>query len=145
LAATSVGNLAIFAGGTFNSSFVSSAVVDIYNASSSSWTTASLSQARYALAATSLGSLALFGGGQHGSAALPVVDIYNASANSWTTASLSQGRRYLAATSVGSLALFAGGDYGGSTPPWWTSTTRRPTAGPQPRSPRAACAWRPRP
>jgi hypothetical protein len=113
LTATSVGNLAIFASGTFNSSFVSSVVVDIYNASSSSWTTASLSQARYALATTLLGSLAFFGGGQHGSAALSVVDIYNALANSWTTASLSQGHWYLAATSVGSLALFAGGDYGG--------------------------------
>ena len=39
------------------------AVVDIYNYSSNTWTTANLSQARYFLAATSVGNLALFAGG----------------------------------------------------------------------------------
>jgi hypothetical protein len=144
LAATSVSNLAIFASGSFNSSFMSSAVVDIYNTTSSNWTTASLSQAHHTLAATSLGSLDIFGGGQHGSTALSVVDIYNASANSWTTASLSQGHQYLAATSIGSLALFAGGNYGGVYSSM-VATTHQPTAGPQPHSPRATCTWQPHP
>jgi hypothetical protein len=38
-----------------------------------------------------------------------VVDIYNSLNNTWTTASLSQARAFLATTSVGNLAIFAGG------------------------------------
>jgi hypothetical protein len=84
--------------------------VDIYNASSNSWTNASLSAPRYELAATSVGSLAFFAGGYNtATGASSVVDIYNASSNSWTNTSLSQARYYLVAASAGSLALFAGG------------------------------------
>ena len=65
LAATSVGNLALFAGGEINGVNFS-AVVDIYNITSNTWTTASLSQPRYYLAATSVGNLAFFAGGGYG-------------------------------------------------------------------------------
>src|SRR4051812_21536917 len=57
LAATTVGNLALFAGG-YNGT--QSDRVDIYNATSGNWTIASLSQPRFWLAATSVGNLALF-------------------------------------------------------------------------------------
>ncbi len=43
-----------------------SAVLDIYNYSNNTWTTASLSNARGDLAATSVGNLALFAGGNNG-------------------------------------------------------------------------------
>src|SRR5688500_2393062 len=62
LTATSVGNLALFAGG-YDGPFSVSSQIDIYNLSSNEWTTTTLSTARYDLAATSVGSIALFGGG----------------------------------------------------------------------------------
>jgi uncharacterized membrane protein len=58
--ATSVGDLALFAGGVGLGTAVISGVVDIFNASSNKWTTATLSQARYQVAATSVGDLAFF-------------------------------------------------------------------------------------
>src|SRR3954466_5568130 len=61
LAATSVGNLVIFAGGATGTG--SSAVVDIYDDSTHLWTTAMLSQARGGLTATSVGTKAFFAGG----------------------------------------------------------------------------------
>ncbi len=74
----SVGNLALFAGGEGPDSSYSN-VVDIFNASSNTWSSTTLSQARYGLAATY-----------------------------WTTASLSVARFHLASTSVGNLVFFAG-------------------------------------
>jgi len=89
--------------------------VDIYNVSDGSWSTATLSQARYALAATSVGSLVLFGGGYNSIGVSNLVDIYNGTSNTWITATLSQARCCLAAVSiVNRYALFAGG-YDGSS------------------------------
>jgi len=114
LAATSVGNLALFAGGSGWSGY--SDVVDVFNADTGSWSTATLSQARSCLAATTVGNLALFAGGQRGDSYGDVVDIYNADTGDWSTTTLSRPRARLAATSVGNLALFAGGwnQYGSS-------------------------------
>ncbi len=106
-AATSVGNLALFAGGSTDSE--NSNVVDIFNASSNTWTVAFLSEARASLAATSVGNLALFGGGTNIFGPSAVVDIFDATSNTWFNASLSDGRYWLAATSIGNLAFFAGG------------------------------------
>jgi hypothetical protein len=65
LAATSVGNLVLFGGG-YNSSYFK--VVDVFNVTSNTWTTATLSQARYYLTATSVDNrYALFGGVHNGS------------------------------------------------------------------------------
>jgi hypothetical protein len=67
-----VKDLALFGGGD------SSAVVDMYNATSNNWTTASLTQARANLAATSVYDIALFGGGYDGistSTSYAVVDM----------------------------------------------------------------------
>jgi hypothetical protein len=54
LAATSVGNMALFASGP----------VDLYNSATGAWSTARLSVARARLAATSVGNMALFAGGE---------------------------------------------------------------------------------
>jgi len=90
---------------------VNSAVVDIYNVFVNSWTTSSLSQARYFLASTALNNLVFFAGGFIDSNTFSsVVDIYNINSGAWTTASLSQARYGLAATTVGTdLVIFAGG------------------------------------
>src|SRR5690606_7552739 len=61
LVATSVGHLALFAGGFAELSV--SDRVDIYISLTDSWTTATLSQPRWGIAATSVGDLALFAGG----------------------------------------------------------------------------------
>ena len=94
--ATSAGNDVFFAGGLAANG--ASNVVDIYNISSGSWSTADLTQARYALGAASAGNFALFAGGYTGSSYSNVVDIYNTSAGTWSTATLSQARDVPAST-----------------------------------------------
>jgi len=107
LAATAVGNLALFGGG-FNSATLYS-VVDIYDVTSLSWTSATLSQPRQSLAAATIGNLALFAGGQTVSFEMSAcVDIYNLTSNSWSAANLSQAR-ITTGTAVGNVVLFGGG------------------------------------
>ena len=143
LAATSVNNLALFAGG-FNNGELSSKV-DIYDSKTNLWYTATLSEGRYEMAATTVGNLALFSGGwglMNGWSSQ--VDIYNYSSNSWSTTTLSIPRSNLAATTVGNLAIFAGGlelfdNYFGSssqvdiynynTNAWYTATLSEARSG----------------
>ena len=108
LAATSVGNYALFAGGRAGSSQIN--VVDVYNQTSTKVTSPDpLSQARDFLAATTVGNYALFGGGFTGSSYSNVVDAYDQTSTKATSPDpLSRSRRALAATSVGDYALFAG-------------------------------------
>jgi hypothetical protein len=60
LAATSVGKVAIFAGGADTSG--QSNVVDLYDSGTGRWSTAQLSQQRSLLSATSVGKVAIFAG-----------------------------------------------------------------------------------
>ena len=48
-------------------------VVDLYDSGTGRWSTAQLSQARFALSATSVGTVAIFAGGASGSKLLRVV------------------------------------------------------------------------
>ena len=111
LAATSVGDYALFGGGSFDN-YVSGRqsfdTVDAYNTSLTRSTPTALSQARDDLAATSVGNYALFGGGWAGSGS-STVDAYNLSLTRSTPTPLSEARSILAATSVGNYALFGGG------------------------------------
>ena len=91
--------------------------VDIYDATSGRWTTASLSVARGGLAATSLPKqgFAMFAGGITGLGVYSnAVDIFDAKV--WTTAVLSKVRQNLDATSLPNqgLAIFAGGVVNGT-------------------------------
>ena len=70
LAATSVGNYALFGGGE------SSSTVDAYNTSLTRTLPTALSEGRGYLAATSVGNYALFGGGDNGSGDRSTVDAY---------------------------------------------------------------------
>lgn len=99
-----------------------SAVVDVFEAQTMTWSTTTLSQARAYLCAMTVGTKVIFAGGGIQDAPLILsdrVDIYDASLGSpgnpaaWSTATLSSARVGLAAVSVGSQALFAGG-YEGS-------------------------------
>ncbi len=109
LAATTVGDEAIFAGGGSGTGSPSD-VVDIYNSSTGQWSTSKLSQARSSLAAITVGDEAIFAGGWSGTGSpSDVVDIYNSSTGQWSTSKLSQARGNLAATTFGDEAVFAGG------------------------------------
>ena len=110
MGATSVGNLAIFAGGS--GPYAYSDVVDFYDADSGAWTAGSLSVARTSVAGASVGDLAFFAGGRNDDGVSDVVDIYDASTGSWTTANLSVPRNEVQAATVGDLVLFAGGKAG---------------------------------
>jgi hypothetical protein len=67
-AATSVGNVALFAGGYASGvmPISPSKTVDLYNYSTSKWSTAVISLPRFVFAATSVGNVALFAGGYGG-------------------------------------------------------------------------------
>lgn len=106
LAATHVGNYALFGGGSYYTD-----TVDAYNTSLEKSTPTPLSQARSYLAATHVGNYALFGGGYNNDYVefSNVVDAYDISLNRTTPTHLSVKRMYLAATHVGNYALFGGG------------------------------------
>ena len=122
LAATTVGNYALFGGGDTGSH---SDVVDAYD-QTLTWSTPAhtLSQARNNLAATTVApaggsspqsGYALFGGGDYSSSKSNVVDAYDQTLT-WSTPPhpLSQARNRLTATTVGNYALFGGGWNGNS-------------------------------
>ncbi len=111
LAAVAAGNDVFFAGGyTYNSGTggAFSNVVDIYNMSTNTWSTATLSLGRSGLAAATAGNDVVFAGGDNGGLS-NVVDIYNTSTRSWSTATLSQGRYDLAGAAAGNDVVFGGG------------------------------------
>jgi hypothetical protein len=73
--------LAFFGGGQIDS-FSLSNVVDIFNSTTQTWSTSTLSQARYWLASSSIGEIVAFGGGtSDGSTASSVVDMLNVTSN----------------------------------------------------------------
>ena len=112
LAATTVGDYALFGGGSSSSSF---STVDAYDSNLEQQTPpAVLSQGRSELVATTVGNYALFGGGSYFSSSSlyysSTVDAYDSNLEQQTPpAVLSQGRYRLAATTVGNYALFGGG------------------------------------
>ena len=115
LTTVSVGGKALFAGGVPGISeglAPPSSEVDIYDAQSGQWSTASLSIARRFVLGTSVDGLALFAGGYAGQSygelsASDVVDIYNSVTNEWSTATMPEGiGNYGTAVSAGNLALF---------------------------------------
>ena len=107
LAATTVGNYALFGGGENSAGYHN--IVDAYDTSLTRTTAANMSGSRYQLAATTVGNYALFGGGKKSSTNLSTVDAYDTSLAKTTPTALSQARSLLSATKVGNYALFGGG------------------------------------
>ena len=103
LPATSVGDYALFGGGSSARS-----TVDAYNTSLTRTTPTALSTGRRWLAATTVGNYALFGGG-YSSNYYATLDAYNTSLTRTTPPESSIARCDLAATTVGNYALFGGG------------------------------------
>ena len=109
LAATTIGDYALFGGGYDTSGrYVSN--VDAYDKSLTRTTPTSLSTGRRNLAATTVGDYALFGGGfTSGTAVTNVVNAYDTSLTRTSASTFTLARGKLAATTVGNYALFGGG------------------------------------
>ncbi len=107
LAAATVGNYALFAGGEFDSNKYSS-TVDIYDNTLTHSVADNLSQARHELVSARIGKLTLFAGGNSGSNS-SVVDAYSDSLTRTDPGSLNTARTWLAAASTSTYALFSGG------------------------------------
>ena len=112
LAATTVGNYALFGGGWGNSK--TSDIVDAYDASLTRIAPTVLSSARYKLAATTVGNYALFAGGNISSGQSGgrprSVNAYDTSLTRTNAPALGLVKVDLAATTVGNHALFGFGD-----------------------------------
>lgn len=140
LAATTVGDYALFGGGESLYNDYGAVrpritdAVDSYNNLLVHYTPSALSAARYQLAATTIGNYALFGGGYlryaiDNSYYAKTVDAYNTFLTQSTPTALSVARSELAATTVGNYALFAGGSVKKTVDAYNTSLTRStPTA-----------------
>lgn len=116
-AIATVGNKILFAGGGDPIGDNQTARVDIFDASSDSWSFNYLSAARSGLAASTAGDKVLFAGGfgypdGRNWGEFNTVDIYDTSTNTWSVATLSQARSDLSATTAGSKIYFAGGHAG---------------------------------
>ena len=109
LAATTIGDYALFGGGYDTSgTYVSN--VDAYDTSLTRTKPTSLSTGRRNLAATTVGNYALFGGGfTSGTAVTNVVNAYDTSLTRTSASTFTLARGKLAATTVGNYALFGGG------------------------------------
>jgi hypothetical protein len=98
IAAVVIGNKVIFAGGTYFTKRPSvpipvgnaSDVVDIYDASTDSWSVAKLSVPRTYISAVTIGTDVYFAGGSgYGNTQnLNVVDVFNGNSNTWSTSTL---------------------------------------------------------
>ena len=114
IAAVTVGDLAIFAGG-FILGGVPQDAVDIYDDSTGLWSTASLSVPRILgfSGAAVIGTKAFFCGGHTSASGGPnmsdVIDIYDAQTGLWSTATLPADRGYMGVTALGNTLLCAGG------------------------------------
>ena len=114
----SVGNKIFIGGGGDAFGDNQSSKVDIYNASTNTWSIQHLSADRQGLAAATVGDKVLFAGGfgyPYGGSAwgeFNTVDIYDNTTNTWSTARLSEARMELTATTSGNKIYFAGGRSG---------------------------------
>ena len=121
--ATTVGNYALFAGGSYGT--YGSTDVDVYNSSLVKSTASNLSGKRVDFSATSVGDYALFAGGTNITYTndepeyYSTVDVYNSSLVKSTATNLTVGVSDLSATTVGNYALFGGG---GTYPPYTSYT-----------------------
>ena len=118
LAATTIGDYALFAGGKIevSSSGVSGNKVDCYDKSLTRLnSTVSLYRPRHALNATTVGDYAIFAGGQYTydlpdrSFLFSTVEAYNKSLTRTIAEDMIEGRAYLSSTTLGNYAIFAGG------------------------------------
>lgn len=113
------GTKILFAGGStyntgvFNFNEVPSNVVDIYDASTNTWSASTLPQSKSFCGVASLGNKIVFAGGQTVSGGNLTLsseaDIFDVSTNSWSTAQIGVARTFIAGASAGNEIIFGGG------------------------------------
>ncbi|KAJ2613122.1 hypothetical protein H4S08_002379 [Coemansia sp. RSA 1365] len=110
IAATSVGHLALFAGGKLQNGTLTD-VVDIFDRKTNKWTTARLSAARSEIGAGSVaGRYALFAGGLDDSfKPMTLVDVYDAMTGHWSQIRLGTARAAPRMLDLGDLTAIVGG------------------------------------
>lgn len=108
IAAASVGNKVLFAGGTTTDP-VTSSVVDIYDIDTGIWSTATLSQSRTHSCTVVADEKVFFAGGASPGEFCDVIDVYDAQLNQWSALTLPSKRTGMAAASTGDYILFGGG------------------------------------
>lgn len=114
IAVGAAGNKIVFAGGWFwdmSYNRVPSNAVDIYDASTGTWTKTTLSQKREDLAVAVVGNKIVFAGGSSNIGTVKNVDVYDVSTDTWTTSMLPTARYAMKSAVVGTNAYFAGGAY----------------------------------
>ena len=147
MAATTLGDRVFFAGGDLGTNLMTglpeaTAVVHIYDDSNGTWSTDTLSEARWGICAVTVGDKVMFAGGlrdNSGSGISGTVDIYDRVTGTWSVASLSVPRAGIQGSSCGALALFGGGISAGglsdvvdvfdSTTGLWSTETLPTTSG----------------
>ncbi|HEX6849617.1 MAG TPA: kelch repeat-containing protein [Chitinophagaceae bacterium] len=111
IAGASVGNKILFAGGTqggYGNSITQE--VSIYNLSTNSWSSASLSEGRHGgHAAIAVNNNVYIIGGEGLNAFSSTMDIYDNVSNAWSTLSLQKARAYFGAIAVNNKLYVAGG------------------------------------
>ena len=107
LAAASVGNVALFAGGSASALLCREGGVRLHLLLRACFCV--LLWQRYCCSVCPATASSLMRATAGGNVPSAVVDVYNCTTGAWSTAQLSVARAYLAAASVGNVALFAGG------------------------------------
>lgn len=106
------GNKIVFAGGWFwdmSYNVIPSNAADIYDASTGTWTKATLSIKRENMAVAVVGSKIIFAGGSGTTGNVKNVDIYDVASDVWTTSMLPTARYAMKSAVIGSNAYFGGG------------------------------------
>ena len=109
MGATSIGNYALFAGGSGSSATTVYSTVYAYDKALTQSAPTALSTARSGSAATSVGEYAIFAGGQKNTSRFNVVNAYDKALTRSTPTALSDKLGGIGATTVGDYAIFAGG------------------------------------
>lgn len=106
LAGASVGDYALFAGGSTNSG--ATTTITAYNSALTRSTPTGLSVARWGSSGGSVGNYAVFAGG-YTTTYVSTVDAFNSSLTRFTPTAIAVVKREIAAASVGNYVVFAGG------------------------------------
>lgn len=113
-AAAASGAIAMFTSGCYVTAETPSCLldlVDIFNADTKSWSTATLSLKRNGVAGAACGDLFVFAGGYipPSAAGISTVDVFNVSSELWSVQALRYPRGFLTAVGLAEYFLFAGG------------------------------------
>jgi cyanophycinase-like exopeptidase len=114
LAAAAAGNKVVFAGGS-NNGVTATDMVDIFDITNNSWSSARLSEPRMNMSALVNGNLIYFTGGASstsGSGLSNTVDVFDAVSGSWSVKKINKSGSSLQTAMFGNKMVVAGGNTG---------------------------------